>query len=92
MALSPLDNPGWVLDVRIEDTELEGVVVDWHKIDDSEQSWIYWRSTGSMFEARCGSGDLTRALDAFREFVRTHWGFGHPDSERQRVDGFGGRD
>jgi len=67
--ISTLDNPGWLLDVRIEDTELEGRIVDWVELEEDEMRWLHWRSTGKFFHARCGSGDLQRALDAFRVFA-----------------------
>jgi hypothetical protein len=54
-----------------EETELDGLMVGWQKTEDSEESWILWRSTGSTFEARCRAADLPRALDASRELVNT---------------------
>jgi hypothetical protein len=67
--IETLDNPGWALDIRIGDTELEGVSAEWHKNEASEDTWLYWRSTGDMFEARCGPKDLARALAAFQMFA-----------------------
>ncbi|WP_442914257.1 Imm53 family immunity protein [Kribbella sp. NBC_01245] len=67
--IAPLDNPGWSLDVSTADTELKGRVIDWVRIDDDENGWLHWRSTGIAFEARCGPVDLQRALDAFRSFA-----------------------
>jgi hypothetical protein len=67
--IATLDNPGWSLNIRIEDTELWGVVVDWTRVDEDDDSWLHWRSTGSMFEARCGPRDLGRALEAFHHFA-----------------------
>lgn len=49
--------------------EREGVVTDWHKDEESEHMWLHWRSTGQMFEARCGPTDLPRALTAFQDFA-----------------------
>ena len=67
--IESLDNPGWALDVRIEDTNLEGAVSDWQRDEKSEHAWLHWRSTGLMFEARCGPRDLARALAAFEDFA-----------------------
>ena len=72
--IETLDNPGWALDVRIEDTELSGLVTDWHRTDDSATEWVHWRSTGMAFEARCGPQDLGRALAAFQSFVESRRG------------------
>jgi hypothetical protein len=67
--LATLDNPGWALDVSIGDTELAGAATEWHRNDKSDLEWLHWRSTGEMFEARCGVADLPRALEAFRMFA-----------------------
>ena len=69
ISLETLDNPGWALDVRIGDTSLQEIVMDWHRNDESDARWMHWRSTGETFEARCGASDLERALDAFRTFA-----------------------
>lgn len=69
ITIETLDNPGWSVDVHIGDTELEGVVTDWHKDEESEHVWLHWRSTGRMFEARCGPTNLPRALAAFQNFA-----------------------
>ncbi len=34
--IGTLDNPGWSLDVRIGDTELDGIATDWHKDDERD--------------------------------------------------------
>ena len=67
--VATLDNPGWRVDIRIEDTELQGIEIDWKVDEQSEQEWLQWRATGRFFEARCGPKDLGRAFDAFRLFA-----------------------
>jgi hypothetical protein len=69
--IETLDNPGWAIDIRTEDTELEGVIVDWQRTEDDD-TWLHWRSTGLAFEARCGPGDLQLALLSFRTFAESH--------------------
>lgn len=69
--IETLDNPGWAVDVRLGDTELEGKSAEWHREEASESEWLHWRSTGDTFEARCGPGDLARALAAFQSFARS---------------------
>jgi hypothetical protein len=68
--IETLDNPGWALDVRLGDTELDGVISDWHRREDSDDNWLHWRSTGDTFEARCGPGNLSEALVTFRAFAQ----------------------
>ena len=67
--IETLDNPGWAIHIRIEDTELEGRAVDWVRSEEDEAHWLHWRSTGSTFDAACGPRDLERALAAFESFV-----------------------
>lgn len=55
--IETLDNPGWAVDIRLADTELDGTVIDWQRADESDDVWLHWRSTGDMFEARCGPSD-----------------------------------
>ncbi len=69
ITIATLDNPGWSVDIRIEDTELHGVEADWTVDETSDTVWLHWRATGRMFEARCGAADLPRALDAFRRLA-----------------------
>lgn len=69
--IETLDNPGWALNVRIEGTELQGAVADWHRTEENADQWIHWRSTGVAFEARCGPWDLIRALAAFQAFAES---------------------
>lgn len=67
--VATLDNPGWSVDVRLEDTELEGHERDWSRYEDGEH-WLHWRTTRVAFEARCGPNDLTLAIQAFKDFAQ----------------------
>lgn len=67
--LETLDNPGWAIDVRIADTELEGLTAPWQQTEVSDNDWLHWRSTGAAFEARCGPQNLHQALAAFEQFA-----------------------
>lgn len=67
--IETLDNPGWAIRIRLDDTELEGVRADWVVWEKDERRWLHWRSTGSHFEASCGPKELERALAAFEGFA-----------------------
>jgi hypothetical protein len=69
ITIESLDNPGWAVDIRIGDTELQGAETDWHRDEESPDAWLHWRATGEMFEARCGPTDLPRALAVFQDFA-----------------------
>lgn len=70
--IETLDNPGWSVDIRIEDTDLQGIEIDWVQLEEDESRWLFWRSTGLQFQARCGARDLERALAAFEAFASQH--------------------
>lgn len=72
--IDTLDNPGWSLKVRIEDTELHGIQTDWTAREESEHEWLSWRSTGLVFEAYGGPRDLGRLVAAFEAFAKTRTG------------------
>lgn len=68
--VATLDNPGWFLKVSIAGTELEGRVVDWVRADRSDVDWVFYRSTGTVFEAACGPLNLEEAVEYFLDFAR----------------------
>lgn len=72
VSIATLDNPGWLLRVRIEDTEIEGIEAPWTSSEESEHEWLTWRSTGLAFEAYGGSRDLLRLVAAFQAFATQH--------------------
>jgi len=70
ITIESLDNPGWAVDVGIGGTELEGHWVDWTQSDRNDDDWLHWRSTGTMFEARCSANNLERAIESFLAFAQ----------------------
>lgn len=65
-----LDNPGWGMKVDIAHTEVAGIQLDWVKLERSEDDWVFYRSTGVVFEAACGPLNLAETIEHFLEFVR----------------------
>lgn len=72
--ITSIDNPGWMLTVNLEDTELAGRIVDWVRQDESPEIWVHYKSDGRHFTAACGPEELHRALAAFEQFAQK---FGH---------------
>lgn len=64
-----LDNPGWRLKIDIARTDVAGIELDWVKSERSENDWVFYRSTGELFEAACGPLNLAEAIERFMEFV-----------------------
>ena len=67
--IDTLDNPGWTLRVDLDGTALAGRTSDWTRVERSESDWIFYRSTGEVFEAACGPMNLEEAVEAFLEFA-----------------------
>ncbi|WP_322780141.1 immunity 53 family protein [Frankia sp. Cas4] len=67
--ITTLDNPGWMLTVNVEGTELAGRKLDWVRYDESETAWLHYRSDGREFIAACGPQELNRALEVFERFA-----------------------
>ena len=68
-----IDNPGWSIEIDLVGTELQGSKLDWVKDGaDADEVWLFWRSTGTKFEAACGAGDLDRAFSAFKNFAEAN--------------------
>ena len=83
--IATLDNPGWALDVRIEDTELDGVLGLVHQAPLHDFLGPAYLGFDAVVAAHLRGGSVS-------EGASISWGFGHPDSERRCVDGVGGRD
>lgn len=68
LKVDTLDNPGWTLKVDLTETALAGRASGWTKVERSGADWIFYRSTGAVFEAACGPSNLEEAIEAFLAF------------------------
>jgi len=69
ITIESLDNPGWMLRINIEATSLDQSGFDWVKIERSDLDWVFYRSTGRLFEAACGPQNLEEAIRLFLDFA-----------------------
>lgn len=60
-----LDNPGWVLEVEIQDTDLEEKAFESLQIDRSESDWIRARIEDKKFRAFGGPSNLEEMIGVF---------------------------
>lgn len=63
------DNPGWIFEVNIIETDLEGKTV-YEKSTENDDDWFIVKSDGETFK---GLGDPTKLgflLDKFSEFIK----------------------
>ncbi|MFF0623794.1 Imm53 family immunity protein [Streptomyces sp. NPDC004296] len=69
--IETLDNPGWSVEVDLEETGLNGVTLDRTEVAEGD-SWIQAWPDGSVFHLRCGPADLGSALERFTDFAARH--------------------
>jgi hypothetical protein len=67
--IETLDNPGWLVDIDLEDTTLEDVNFEEVKINRDEGDWLICRIEGNIFKGRGGTKNLKEILSVFREWV-----------------------
>ncbi|ARF56241.1 Imm53 family immunity protein [Streptomyces gilvosporeus] len=81
--IETLDNPGWSVELDLEETALHGATLDRTETAESAESaerdsWIQAWSDGSVFHLRCGPADLGAAVERFRDFAALHGREGRP--------------
>lgn len=67
--IGTLDNPGWYLDVSIEDTPQAGKVVARKLVERTETDWTAVEVKDNTFRAHGGPGNLSELIDLFAAFV-----------------------
>lgn len=69
--LETLDNPGWLLEVDLADTELQGRDFTAIRRGDSESgsSWLHCSVASGKFQASGGVPDLPDMLEAFLQWA-----------------------
>ena len=64
-----LDNPGWLVLIDLDGTELENVSLESFKEEISDSDWVHCLKKGNKFQ---GAGDpqkLTRIIDFFKDWA-----------------------
>lgn len=64
-----LDNPGWRVRIRIDDTELEARPFARREEERSDNDWIRCWVESDFFEGACGPENLLEVLRIFREWA-----------------------
>lgn len=71
ITIDTLDNPGWIVRIDIEDTDLENKEFNEIWYDNGDKDWLICRISQGKFE---GSGDVTKLkkiLNIFKEWDET---------------------
>jgi hypothetical protein len=67
--IETLDNPGWLVKINLEQTELAGREHPRQRVTRDEHDWITAWTSEQTFHATCGPGNLTEALSLFRTWA-----------------------
>ncbi|KAF3361874.1 hypothetical protein PHSC3_001641 [Chlamydiales bacterium STE3] len=63
--ITTVDNPGWVIIVKLPGTELESKSFTTIRIDRSETDWLHCCIKDHNFQGGCGATNLTEMLETF---------------------------
>lgn len=69
--MTSLDNPGWSLEISLEDTELEQVTFERVVIEREEHDWIHCSVSEGFFRAAGGPKNLEEMLNVFLNWARS---------------------
>ncbi len=71
ITIKALDNPGWIVEIDLNDTKYSGTSMDEIRIDNSDDDWMTCRIENNRF---CGVGDclkLEKILEVFKGAIDT---------------------
>lgn len=63
--IDTLDNPGWTVQISLQETYLEAESFEDVEINRTSNSWIFARVTEKIFKISCGPRNLDEALSIF---------------------------
>lgn len=67
--IETLDNPGWSIEIDIDETSWAGRLAESRRVERSEVDWYDVWCDGLKWYAACGPQNLTEVLELFRHFV-----------------------
>jgi len=67
--IGTLDNPGWLVDIDLEDTALEGKSFAEVSIDRSDDDWMRCKVDGLVFKGRGGADNLHEIFRVFLDWA-----------------------
>ena len=74
ITISNIDNPGWLVEIELTDTELYGVPFQEFQrgLSESEPDWVSCKSDGVKFVGACGARNLEEVLVRFLDWAESH--------------------
>ena len=69
--IGTLDNPGWSIDVNLEDTELENKNFENFEIDDGDKNWLFCFVEDDVFKGRGDPDKLEKMIEIFKNWAES---------------------
>jgi hypothetical protein len=69
ITIKTLDNPGWAIDISLQETSWEKIHFDPIVIERDENDWINCKVMNGVFLGRCGPRNLHEVLELFQKIV-----------------------
>jgi hypothetical protein len=69
IVIDTLDNPGWMVRVDLECTELASKPFDIVRVDRSQHNWVMCQVVNEQFQGAGGPSNLVELLEIFRDWV-----------------------
>ncbi|WP_369145581.1 immunity 53 family protein [Streptomyces sp. R44] len=67
--IATLDNPGWTVDIDLEETPLAGRPYARADFRRGDSDWVMTKVSDDVFQASCGPRNLGEVLRLFREWA-----------------------
>ncbi|MFI1585307.1 immunity 53 family protein [Embleya sp. NPDC020630] len=67
--IATLDNPGWTIEIDLEETALEGCAYPRRIVDRDPRDWVRAWTADGKFHVDCGSRNLVEGLTLFRDWA-----------------------
>ncbi|WP_367435144.1 immunity 53 family protein [Streptomyces celluloflavus] len=69
VAIETLDNPGWTVEINLEEMDLANRVYPRQQVTRGEHDWVTAWTSEKTFHVACGPGNLTDALTLVRAWA-----------------------
>lgn len=71
--IETLDNPGWLVEIDIAETNLENKPFNTIEYNlESEKDWIHCEIKNNVFKGACSLNNLIEIINIFKEWVETN--------------------
>jgi len=61
------DNPGWIINIDLVGSKLEGLEIPYTLIEKSNNTWFGYSITNNVFKGACSPTELNTLIEAFKK-------------------------